>query len=151
MYGTCTVLPGQWHQQCEAESRKKKVSVQQKWFVMMAVTHLRHRKVTVSVLPCLLEQLGQIWMRLASLSLTQGSVFRFYGTSWLSFSSQQCSEWFFGVFCCYIASLFLCQPETMGQYETDQEASWGMKGTLQYHFHSPLCFLPLKMFINILP
>lgn len=57
--GTCKVLPAQWHQ-CEAKGRRRKVAVQQKSFVMMAVTPQHHRKVTVSVLPCLLEQLGQI-------------------------------------------------------------------------------------------
>lgn len=52
--------------------------MQQKSFVMMTVTHQHPRKVTVSVLPYLLEQLVQILMRFIFLSLMQGSVFWFY-------------------------------------------------------------------------
>ncbi|RLW08916.1 hypothetical protein DV515_00002963 [Chloebia gouldiae] len=45
----------------------------------------------------------------------------------------------------------LHQPENMGQYETDQDASWGMKGTFFFtiSFPLPLCFHPFRILINI--
>ncbi|NXV64362.1 ABLM2 protein, partial [Molothrus ater] len=40
----------------------------------------------------------------------------------------------------------LHQPETMGQYETDQDASWGMKGTFFCNIISP-CIYPYETLI----
>lgn len=106
--------------------------------LLQAMLHLCDRGSVgvVSTWDACFEQLGQVQMRFYSLSLSQGSVFSLCGPSWFSFFSPQCVEGFCGIFCCYIVSFFLFQPENMSQYETDQEASWGMKGTLQCHFHS---------------